>query len=646
VTALLHSADDAPDDEVPHLDAGDPTSTPSVTRQGVREITRFVRMHPAPFVWSLVGGTLWSFMVVGAAFLLGVITDRVIEPAFATGVTASAVLWSVVALFLVGTVRGLSVVIRRWFGSVTETRMQRSLRSAVVDRLLTMPMSSYRRRPTGELLANADVDVTTATQMLMPLPFSLGVIVLIVISLVSLIVADGVFGLVAMLLFPAMAILSRRYTERVHEPAALVQAKLGNVSAIAHESFDGALAVKTLGLEQAEQVRFETAAADLRDEAMGVARMTASFQPVIDLLPSLGIVLLLLGGAWRIDTGDATPGELVSAVALFGWLAFPMRIVGFLFESIPRAVVSLKRVDALLAEPVDSSAEGSGDAPVDVRLPAGPLGLRLSDVGFAYGDNPVLTSVSFDVDPGEVVALVGSIGSGKTTLVHLLSRLDDPDHGVIELGGVPVTELDPDELRSALSLVGQETYLFADAVESNVRFDRDISDDTVAEALDRARAARFVDRLPGGWHTVVGERGVTLSGGQRQRVSLARALAGRPRVLVLDDATSAVDPVVEAEILAGLRSEGTTMLVVAHRLSTIELADRVVFLVDGTVRAQGVHADLLADPDYAALVTAYEDDDEFDVEIDVEIDVDDRTDAGAGAGAGAEERSSPTGEVD
>ncbi len=616
MTATLHSAaDDAPDDEVPHPDDG-AESTASVTRQGVREIVRFVRMHPSPFAWALVGGAMWSFMIVGSAWLLGVITDRVIEPAFTTGVSASTVVWSVVALFMIGTVRGLSVVVRRWFGSLTESRMQRSLRTAVVDRLLTMPMSSYRRRPTGELLANADVDVTTATQMLMPLPFSLGVIVLIAISLVSLVAADGVFGLVAMLLFPAMAILSRRYTERVHVPSARVQAKLGTVSAIAHESFDGALVVKTLGLETSEQQRFEAAAADLRDEAVGVARMTASFQPVIDLLPSLGIVLLLVGGAWRIDTGSATPGELVSAVALFGWLAFPMRIVGFLFESIPRAVVSLQRVDALLAEPVDPSAEGVGGGEL---LPAGPLGLHLDDVGFSFGDTPVLTRVSFDVDPGEVVAIVGSIGSGKTTLVHLLSRLDEPERGRIELGGVPIDELDPDELRGAVSLVAQESYLFADTVAANVVLDRDVPDDVLHEVLDRARAARFVARLPHGIDTVVGERGVTLSGGQRQRLSLARALAGRPRVLVLDDATSAVDPVVEAEILSGLRRDGTTMLVVAHRLSTIELADRVVFLVDGTVRAQGTHAELLEDPDYAALVTAYEDEDPVDLDADDDL---------------------------
>ena len=621
MTATIHSADEAPDDEVPHVDGSDTPQGVSVTRKGIREIIRFVRMHPAPFAWSLVGGALWSFMVVGAAWLLGAITDRVIEPAFTTGVSLGTVAWAVGALFIVGAVRGLSVVVRRWFGSLTETRMQRSLRSAVVDRLLTMPMSSYRRRPTGELLANADVDVTAATQMLMPLPFSLGVIVLIVISVVSLVVADGVFGLIAVLLFPAMAILSRRYNERVHVPAARVQAKLGTVSSIAHESFDGALVVKTLGLEQAEQDRFEAASADLREEAVGVARMTASFQPVIDLLPNLGIVLLLVGGAWRIDTGSATPGELVSAVALFGWLAFPMRIVGFLFESIPRAVVALERVDSLLAEPVDPSAEGAGSRGYEPLLPAGPLGFRIDGVGFAFGDATVLDDVSFDVEPGEVVALVGSIGSGKTTLVHLLSRLDEPARGRIELGGVPITELDPDELHDNVSLVAQETYLFADSVAANVLLDRDVPDDVLHEVLDRARAARFVERLPHGIDTVVGERGVTLSGGQRQRLSLARALAGRPRVLVLDDATSAVDPVVEAEILAGLRRDGTTMLVVAHRLSTIELADRVVFLVDGRVRAQGTHTELLDDPDYAALVTAYED--EEPVEVD---DPDDGTD--------------------
>jgi ABC-type multidrug transport system fused ATPase/permease subunit len=628
VTATIHSADEAPDDEVPHPDTSTVAAadTGSITRQGVRQIVRFVRMHPVPFALSLVGGVAWALMVVTAAWLFGKVTDDVIEPAFAGGVEASTVWMAVAALFLVGLLRGVAVVVRRWYGSVTEARMQRSLRTSVVDRLLTMPMSSYRRRPTGELLSNAEVDVTTATQMLMPLPFSLGVIALIGISLFSLVRADGVFGLVAMLLFPAMAILSRRYTNRVHVPAGRVQQQLGVVSSIAHESFDGALVVKTLGLETAEQERFEAAAGQLRDEAMGVARMSASFQPLIDVLPNLGIVLLLVGGAWRVDTGAATPGELVQAVALFGWLAFPMRIVGFLFESIPRAVVSINRVDSLLDEPTDPAAEGTGGA----ALPAGPVGLQLDGVRFAFGDVEVLHDVTFTVEPGEVVALVGSTGSGKSTVTNLLVRLDDPTGGRVLVGGVPVDELSTEELRSTVSVAFQESVLFAESIDRNVRMDRDVTDAVAAESLDRARAGRFVGRLPEGLETIVGERGVTLSGGQRQRVALARALAGRPRVLVLDDATSAVDPVVEAQILGGLRTDGTTMLVVAHRLSTIQLADRVVFLDDGRVRAQGTHQELLADPDYAALVTAYEDEERADHDAHFAEDDDAPTDVNGG----------------
>ncbi|RTL06533.1 MAG: ABC transporter ATP-binding protein, partial [Acidimicrobiia bacterium] len=206
------SPSDGPDGEL----TGDGRS---ITRQGVSLIGRFVRMHPGPFALSLVGGVGWAAIVVAASYVLGRVTDEVITPAFTEeGVPASTVWWAVAALFLVGLARGISVGIRRWFGSLTEARTQRSVRTDVVERLLTMPLSSYRRRPTGELLANADVDVTTASNMLMPLPFSLGVVALIVISLVSLFMADPAFGVVALLLFPTLTLISRWYTNRVHEP--------------------------------------------------------------------------------------------------------------------------------------------------------------------------------------------------------------------------------------------------------------------------------------------------------------------------------------------------------------------------------------------------------------------------------------------
>ena len=619
MTALSHSSEAPPEDEIPqasdsHLDeqAGSPT------RQGVALIARFVRMHPSSFFMSLLGGVSWALLVVGATYILGRITDEVIEPAFDGGVSASTVWLAVAAMFVVALLRGLSVGIRRWFGSLTETRSQATLRTEVTDRLLVMPMSSYRRHPTGELLANADVDITTGTQLLMPLPFSVGVIALAAVSLVSLFTADPSFALVALVLFPALAFLSRYYTNKVNGPAAQVQARLGQVSSIAHESFDGALVVKTLGREGDEDLRFQAASNQLRTERLVVANMTSVFQPLIDLLPNLGIIALLLVGSWQVDHGEATVGQLVQAVALFGWLAFPMRIVGFMFESMPRSVVSVKRVDALLAEPIDPAAQtpalsnedsvGADQTaePVVELLPKGPLAVEVNGVSFEYGGTAVLSGLTFTAAAGETVALVGSTGSGRSTLTNLMMRLDEPSAGQILLGGVPITQLNPDELRSAVSVAFQESFLFASTIASNVSMGRDLTQEQLDDALDRSRAKKFVAKLPMAQDTVLGERGVTLSGGQRQRVALARALAREPRVLLLDDATSAVDPVIEAEILGGLRTSDTTMLIVAHRLSTILLADKIVHLEDGRIRSEGTHEELLADPEYAALVRAYE----------------------------------------
>ncbi len=414
--------------------------------------------------------------------------------------------------------------------------------------------------------------------------------------MVQLALVDPVLMLVGLALFPSLALLNRLYTRRVERPAAQAQARVGEVSAVAHESFDGALLVKTLGLETAEVARLRASAERLRDERLVVGRLRAAFEPGLDALPNLGTVVLLWLGAWRLSTGAVTIGDLVQAMALFGILAFPFRVVGYLLEELPRAVVANDRVQGVLAAP-------RRRAPDEVRpLPAGALEVVLHDVAFAHGDEVVLDGVSAHIRPGEVVALVGATGTGKTTLCTLLAGLVEPTAGELRLGGVALTAVDPAELHRATALVFQEAFLFADTVRENLTLGEPVPDEAVTEALEIARARGFVERLPGGLDGVIGERGVTLSGGQRQRIALARALLRKPRLLLLDDATSAVDPRVERAIVDRLRSSiAATTIVVAHRVSTIALADRVLLLEGGRITAEGTHRELLAVPAYAAL---------------------------------------------
>ncbi len=576
-----------------------------------------IRMHPKSLGIAAVSAMIFAFGTVGSAIVLGRITDDVVIPAFEEpGITTSTILWGVVALAAITVIRIVGTVGRRFFGMLAGEQVQRTYRQQLGEKYLRLPLSWHQKRPTGELLAHVDNDAEMATQVLMPLPFTIGVFFLTVFSGISLVLVDPLLAAIAFALFPLLAFLNRLYSKRIEVPAARVQADVGDVSSVAHESFDGALVVKTLGRAEPEGVRFGERVEKLRKDRVEVGFLTAAFDTALDVIPNIGIVAVVLIGTYRIEAGAMTPGELVQVASLFSVLSFPMRVFGFFLTSLPPSVVAHDRLDPIFNSEVPP-------APVVTQpLPSGALAIGASGVVFAF-DTPaedlpgtseaivertqVLSGVDLEIVPGETVALVGSTGAGKSTLCSVLCGLLPPEEGEVRIGGVPVDSIDALERTDAVALVFQESFLFADSVRSNIDLAGNISDEEVRAAAKIARADAFVQELPEGYDTVVGERGVTLSGGQRQRVALARALIRKPRLLVLDDATSAVDAEVEQQILANLRaSVDATVLVVAQRVSTIELADRVLYFNDGRIVAAGTHTELLAHPGYESLVRAYE----------------------------------------
>lgn len=593
-----------------------------MTRRGFGLIMRSVRAHTWPHAVAIGGATGYVAATVAGAWMLGWVTDRVIIASFADGPDAGPLAVAGAGIIGFSAATGASVMVRRWFLSMAELRTQRDWRRGLLHHYLDAPVSFHRDRPAGELLAHADADVLTATMVLKPLAFSLSVVVLAGVALVMLLFVHPLLALIAVVLFPALAVISRVYTRRVEIPSAVVQRRVGEVSAVAHESFDGALVVKTLGRERAEIERLRAASELLRAERVRVGRMRGTFEPLIDALPTVGTIMLVLIGAWLVDRGSATPGDLVLAATLFSLLAMPLRVVGFFLEEMPRSVVSLERIDRVMAPPlvppVPASASPTPAAPDSALTAPGPLAVEVEGLVVSHDGHRVLDGVTLSVAPGETVALVGATGAGKSTLLEAVAGLVEPDGGSIRLDGMPHSEIDPDDRQRAVALVFQETFLFAGSVAENVAGPAGPDGaatpgapgpgpEAVTAALEVAHADGFVADLADGPAAAVGERGVTLSGGQRQRIALARALARSPRLLMLDDATSAVDPLVEGEIIADLRAGfDSTLLIVAHRSATIAAADRVIYLEGGRVAASGTHAELLSRPDYRALVTAYE----------------------------------------
>ncbi|MBO1754316.1 ABC transporter ATP-binding protein [Allobranchiibius sp. CTAmp26] len=596
------------------------------------------RREPRPLAVAVLGSFVYGVMTVFTARVIGHLVGTIVTPAVRVHQITSAQIWTIVwELGIVVLLNAIGVVCRRVGAGMAYYNLIAHYRRQVTRQYLRLPLAWHHRHPSGQLLSNANADVEATWSIFQPLPLALGVVVMLVVGVVEMLRIDVWLALIGVLVFPTLFAVNAVFRSKMSPRATRAQQLRGEVSEVAHESIEAALVVKAMGREEQETERFAERTNELRGAAIEVGRVMGIFEPVIDAIPTFGTLAVLAVGTARVQAGDLSAADVVQVAYLFALLAFPVRSFGWVLAGLPVTLVGWTRIDNVL------SAQGSM-AYGDRALPAdgsGALSMRAVDFSYegggtsdlsskdsaSVGGAQVLHGVDLDLAGGSLTAVVGPTGSGKSTLTNVALRLVDPDSGEVLVDDVRLADVRRHGIPAAATLVSQETFLFDDTVRGNVTLGGPYDDADVDRALRIAQARDFVDALTDGLDTRVGERGATLSGGQRQRIALARAVIRSPHLLVLDDATSAVDPTVEVAILDGLRAEAqrrgsrSTTLVVAYRLSTISLADTVVYVERGRVVDTGTHAELMDRcAPYARIVSAYAD------------DAQDRADAKAAAG--------------
>jgi ABC-type multidrug transport system fused ATPase/permease subunit len=497
------------------------------------------------------------------------------------------------AILAAGILRLGLTVVRRLVAGKVSLAVEFDLRQRFYAHLQRLELGFFDSQQTGQLMSRATVDLQS-------IRFFLGYgLIFITQNLLTLVLAcavmfaiNPVLALVALLPAPLVVYTASRYN-RVSRPAVQeVQQRIAELTAEAEENISGIRIVKAFAREEHQLHRFRRAVARVFDQSVYSTRLQATFSPLIGLLPQVGIALVLLVGGREVIAGNLSLGNFTAFYTYVVMLAGPMRMLGMAMGMAQRAVASGNRLFEILdREPRIDSPPG---APA---LPAGGGRVELRGVTLRYdGAGAALAGVDLDVEGGQTVALVGPSGSGKTSLVALIARLYDPSEGAVLVDGADVRSIDVGSLRSQVAFVADDSFLFSASVADNIAYARpEASREEIELAAQRAQAEEFIRDLPGGYDTVVGERGLTLSGGQRQRVAIARALLADPRILILDDATSSVDATTEAAIKAGLREAmtGRTTFIIAHRLSTVSLADEVVVMDGGRIVDRGGHEELL-----------------------------------------------------
>ncbi|MGB2874255.1 MAG: ABC transporter ATP-binding protein [Gaiellaceae bacterium] len=545
-----------------------------------------------PYKWSLRISVVLAVLAQAGQFVTAYLTGSAVANAV-HGQNRRALDMIVAAVVLVGLARALAMMGRRLIAGKQALGVELDLRSALYAHLLRLSFGFYDRHQTGQLMSRATVDLQTVRFFLgYGLVFFFQNVLTVAGAAVVMFVVNWRLALVSLWIAPLLIALAYRYSHVAHPVLRDVQQKMADVATVAEENIVGVHVVKSFAQEQAEQDKFEKRSEAVFRQSVAANRQRALYVPLLSFLPLLAQGTVLAAGGRMVVHHTLPLHDFIFFNVLVLMLVMPLRMLGMWIGQAQRATASGERIFEVMDEP-----EEVADSPDAVGLPPGPGRIAYKDVRFEYSPGrPVLDGIDLELDAGTKVAVIGHTGSGKTTLASLVPRFYDVNAGSVELDGVDVRDVKLASLRRAIGVVTQDPFLFSASVRENIGFGRpDATDEEIENAARLAQAHEFIDELPDGFDTVIGERGITLSGGQRQRIAIARALVLDPRVLIFDDATASVDATTESKIKLGLREamQGRTTIIIAHRLSTISLADEIVVLDEGRIAARGTHDELL-----------------------------------------------------